>query len=90
MVNKKIIKSTLIVGFALGLSACASNEGLENKITTLTNQVNALTSDVAELKSQQQATNEDVKSVKMAVKQVAEDVQKANERIDNIVASYKK
>ena len=90
MLNKKILKSALVISFILGLSACANTEGLEAKITTLSNKVDALSNNVAELKSQQQATSEDVKSVRMAAKQAAEDAQKANERIDNIIASYKK
>lgn len=90
MLNKKTVKSALVISFILGLSACANTEGLEDKITTLSNKVDALSNDVADLKSQQQATSDDVKSVKMTAEQAASDAQKANERIDNIVASYKK
>jgi len=90
MLNKKTLKNTLIISFALGLTACANSDGLEEKITTLSNQVNSLSNDVAELKSQQQATSKDAKSAKMAAEQAAEDARKANERIDNVVASYKK
>ena len=97
MFNKKTVKRVLVISLVLGLSACANTEGLETKVTTLSNKVDALSNkvdalanDVAELKSQQQATSEEVTSVKMTVKQTAEDAQKANERIDNVVASYKK
>ena len=90
MLNIRTLKNTLILSFALGLTACANSDGLEAKITTLSNQVNALSNDVSELKSQQQKISEDAKSAKMAAEQAAEDAQKANERIDNVVASYKK
>lgn len=90
MLNKKTLKNTLIISFALGLTACANSDGLEAKITTLSNQVNVLSNDVAELKSQQQKISEDATSAKMTAEQAAKDAQKANERIDNVVASYKK
>lgn len=90
MINKNFIKNTLFISFALGLSACTSTDGLEAKITTLTNQVEALSNDVAELKSQQQTLNESAKSAVTAAEQAVTDAQKANDRIDNIVASYKK
>jgi len=95
MLNKKTLiirtlKKTLIIGFALGLTACANSDELETKITNLSNQVDRLSNDVAELKSQHQAITEDVKSAKVAAEQAAEDAKNANERIDNVVASYKK
>jgi len=90
MLNKNILKNTLIISFTLGLTACSSSDGLGAKMATLSNQVDALSHEVSELKSQQQTIIEDAKSAKMAAKQAAEDAQKANERIDNVVASYKK
>lgn len=90
MLNKNTLKNTLIISFALGLTACANTDGLETKITTLSNQVNTLSSDVAELKSQQQKISEDATAAKIAAEQATEEAQKANERIDNVVASYKK
>lgn len=88
--TKNMLKNTLVISFALGLTACANSDGLEAKITSLSNQVNSLSSDVSELKSQQQAISEDAKSAKAAAEKAAEDAQSANERIDNVVASYKK
>lgn len=90
MLNKNILRNTLIISFALGLSACASSDGLEAKIATLSNQVGELSHDIAELKSQQQAISDDAKSARMAAEQAAEEAKKANNRIDNVVASYKK
>jgi murein lipoprotein len=90
MLNKNSIKNMLVVCFALGLSACANSDGLEAKVTALSNQVNSLSNDIAELKTQQQTISENTKSTKMAAEQAAKDAQKANQRIDNVVASYKK
>jgi len=90
MLNKKILKNTLIISFTLGLTACSSSDGLGAKMATLSNQVDALSYEISELKLKQQTMIDDAKSAKIAAKQAIEDAQKANERIDNIVASYKK
>jgi murein lipoprotein len=81
--QKSLIKNLLTVSFALGLTACANTEGLDSSIASLSSKVDALSSEVSALSSQQQATNEEVKAAKMAA-------EKANERIDNVVSSYKK
>lgn len=83
MLHTNILKKILITSFALGLTACANTEGLEASITNLSNKVDSLSKDVAELKAQQQISSEDAKAAKMAA-------QKANERIDNVVATYTK
>lgn len=98
IMNKtKLMKNTLVLAFTVGLTACANTEGVEasvtelsNKVDALSSQVESLSSDVAELKTQQQATSEEAKAAKMAAEQAVIDVQKANERVDNVVASYKK
>jgi len=83
MLNKKILRSSLSISFAFILSACATSDGLNAKIATLSNQIDALSHSISELKSQQQTLSKDAQSAKVAAK-------KANERIDNFVASYKK
>lgn len=88
--QKSLIKSMLTISFALGLTACASNEGLETSIAGLSNKVDTLSSEVSALKTQQQATSEEAKAAKMAAEQAVETAGKANERIDNVVTSYKK
>ena len=97
MYKKTLIKNTLVVAFALGLTACANTDGVEasvadlsNKMAALSSQVETLSSDVADLKTQQQAASEEAKAAKIAAEQAAMDAQKANERVDNMVASYKK
>lgn len=90
MLNTKTVKRALVISFIFGLSACANTDVLEAKITALSNKVDALSNDVANLNAQQQATSQAVKSSKMSINQAVEDEKKANERIDNIVASYKK
>lgn len=90
MLTKNLLKKSLIITFALGLTACANTEQLEANISDLTNKVDALSNDVAELKAQQQASSEDAKAAKMAAEEAVVEAQKANERIDHVVASYKK
>lgn len=90
MLNTSLLKKALIVTFALGLTACANTDGLETSVTELTNKVDTLSNDLAELKAQQQTITEDATAAKMAAEQAAIDAKKANERIDNVVATYKK
>lgn len=88
--QKSLIKNLLVVGFALGLTACANTDSLDASIASLSNKVDSLSSEVSDLKSQQQSISEDAKAAKMAAEQAVESSAKANERIDNVVASYKK
>jgi murein lipoprotein len=81
--QKSLVKSMLTISFALGLTACANTENLEASIASLSNKVDSLSSDVSALKTQQQDTNNKAQAAKKAA-------EKANERIDNVVASYKK
>ncbi len=91
MLNQKsLIKNMLTVSFALGLTACANTEGLEASIASLSNKVDSLSSEVSALKTQHQTISEEAQAAKMAAEQAVESAAKANERIDNIVASYKK
>ncbi len=91
------LKSITLTAIIISISGCANNSALEEniarlnqKVDNLTEQVNslssqtqAMSSEVTELGAAQEMTNEMVSETKMAV-------DKANERIDNIVASYKK
>lgn len=88
--QKSILKSVLTVSFALGLTACANTESLEASIAGLSNKVDSLSSDVSSLKAEQQSTSNKAQAAKRAAEQAAENASKANERIDNVVASYKK
>lgn len=88
--QKSLMKKVLTISLVLGLTACANTEGLETSIASLSNKVETLSSEVSALKAQQQATSKEAKAAKMAAEQAAEDASKVNERIDNVVASYKK
>ncbi|TKB47052.1 Lpp/OprI family alanine-zipper lipoprotein [Thalassotalea mangrovi] len=88
MKNKMMTLAGMV--FALGLAGCSSNEMLEKnvadlnmKVDNLSAQVDSLSSEVADLKVQQQQATADA----MAAKEMAAE---ANERVDNVVESYKK
>jgi murein lipoprotein len=85
-----MFKKIVTISLALTLTACANNGALEENMTALTNKVDALSAQVADLEAQQQAVAGDTKAAKVAAEQAADDAKAANERMDNIVASYKK
>ena len=72
------------------ISGCANTDALEQNINELTNKVDSLTTQVGELKTQQENTSVMVAETKAASEQAAMDAQSANERLDNMVKSYKK
>jgi murein lipoprotein len=85
-----LIKKIALAALIITVTGCANTEALEasvsslnQKVETLTNKVNALTNEVGEFKTQQVTNNETIDAVKSAVGST-------NERMDNIVASYKK
>ena len=78
-----MLKKIMLLSLVLALTACANTDKTDANIAALTNKVERLTSQVAQLKSEQKAAS-------AAAMQAASDAKKANERIDNVVASYKK
>ncbi len=97
MLTKKISALTLSLVTVFAMTGCANTDALEQNINTLTNKVDALTTtvdtlstEVTELKAQQEQTNEMVAEAKAASEQASMDAQSANERLDNMVKSYKK
>ncbi len=78
-----MLKKITIITLALALTACANTDVLDANINSLTNKVDALSAKVARLETQQQSISADVTAAKNAANS-------ANERIDNIVDSYKK
>jgi murein lipoprotein len=88
--QKSLIQNMLAVGFALGLTACANTESLEASISSLSSKVDSLSSKVSSLETQSEATSRKAQSAKVAAQQAADTAEKANERIDNVVSSYKK
>ncbi|WP_206483722.1 LPP leucine zipper domain-containing protein [Thalassotalea sp. G2M2-11] len=62
---------------------CASNEGLEQQVSSLSNKVDKLTLEVSKIKAQQQKNTDALTILEQAQEQT-------NQRIDNVAASYKK
>lgn len=62
---------------------CASGDGLEQQVNTLSNKVDKLTLEVSKLKVQQEKSAEAMSQLKMAQ-------EKTSERIDHVAASYTK
>ena len=97
MLIKKITVLSLSLAAALAMTGCANTDALEQNITTLTNKVDtlstkvdSLSTEVSELKAQQEQGSEMVAEAKAASEQASMDAQSANERLDNMVKSYKK
>jgi murein lipoprotein len=85
-----LIKHIALAALIITATGCANTENLDasvsrlnQKVDTLINKVNALTDEVAESKRLQQANSKSVESVKSSI-------DSTNERMDNIVSSYKK
>jgi len=88
-----MLKKITIITLALALTACANTDeidALDANIVALTNQVDSLSAQVADLEAKQQATANEAQVAKNSAEQAVNDAKAANERIDNVVASYKK
>ncbi len=62
---------------------CASNDGIDQQVSTLSNKVDKLTMEVSKLKAQQEKSAAVIEQLKSQQDEV-------NQRIDNVAASYKK
>jgi len=82
-INKMFIKKIILLSTIIVVSGCASNEGLELQVSSLTQKVNKLTTEVSKLKMQQDKTN-------MKIAELKTSDEKTNQRIDNVTATYKK
>ncbi len=85
-----MLKKISVISLALVLSACANTDALDANIASLTNKVDALSAQVADLEAQQQSIAAEATAAKEIALQAVTGAQAANERIDNVVASYKK
>jgi len=74
----------------LTMTGCASVDTTDQSIANLSQKVDELSSEISKLKAQQQKNTDAIEKVKAMTEQLASDSQSTNERIDNIVASYKK
>lgn len=82
--------NTAIITIALLMTGCASVDNTEQDIANLSQKVDELSNEITKLKSQQQDNSNAIGKIKTTTEQLAADSQNTNERIDNIVASYKK
>jgi murein lipoprotein len=85
-----LIKKMALTVLIITVTGCANTDALEGsvsslnqKVDMLTNKVDALTDEVASIKNQQNKSNKAIEDVKSSV-------DSANERMNNIAASYKK
>ncbi|MEW6990889.1 LPP leucine zipper domain-containing protein [Colwelliaceae bacterium 6441] len=78
-----LIRNLLIITLLALTTGCASSDGLEQQVNTLSNKVDKLTMEVAKLKAQQDKSSE-------AIETLTTLNTKTNQRIDNVAASYKK
>lgn len=79
MLSKKLFVITTLVF----MTACASNDGMEQQVSTLSNKVDKLTMEVAKLKAQQDKNTQ-------AISDLESMQNDANQRIDNMTKSYTK
>ncbi|WP_275114013.1 Lpp/OprI family alanine-zipper lipoprotein [Psychromonas antarctica] len=86
---KKLLIAGVIVTSAL-LSGCSNNVELQKSVSTLTNQVSELSAKVDNLASDHKMMKADTKAAAASAKTAAMEAARANTRIDNIAASYKK
>ncbi|WP_448211282.1 Lpp/OprI family alanine-zipper lipoprotein [Colwellia sp. MEBiC06753] len=86
------MKTTIILAsLALAtLGGCASNDQMTSKIDSLSSQVQGLSQQVSELKAQQDKNTKAIEEAKMSAKHAAMMAEKTDERVDNMVASFKK
>ena len=92
-------KITAVAGIALlmNLTGCANTSAIEEKIENLGTQVDAIASkvdglsaDVSSLKSGQSGNSADIDRLKSMVESAKDSADQANERLSNLVESYKK
>ena len=92
-----MLKTITAITLTLALTACANTDALDEsinslnmKVDVLSAQISTLSAQAADLAEKQQSTAADAQTAKAAAEQAVTDAKAANERIDNVVASYKK
>lgn len=78
-----LIKKLLTISVIAFVTGCASSDGLEQQVNSLSQKVNKLTTEVSKLKAQQDKNT-------MAIAELEAANSKTNQRIDNVAKSYKK
>lgn len=82
-----LLKKLLSISIIALLTACASSDGLEKQVASLSQQVNKLTTEVSKLKNQQDKANTAMAELKSSNETANNTI---NQRIDNMAASFKK
>jgi outer membrane murein-binding lipoprotein Lpp len=82
-----LLKKLLSISIIALLTACASSDGLEKQVASLSQQVNKLTTEVSKLKNQQDKANTAMDELKSSNETANNTI---NQRIDNMAASFKK
>jgi murein lipoprotein len=97
MLTKKISALSFSLIAALAMAGCSNTGVLEQKINSLTTKVDnlstkvdSLSTEVTGLNAHQEQSDEMVAEVNLASEQAAMEAKRANDRITNMVKSYKK
>ncbi|MFQ3288392.1 MAG: murein lipoprotein [Alteromonadaceae bacterium] len=97
MLTKKLSALIYSLIAVLAMAGCSNTGVLEQKINSLTTKVDnlstkvdSLSTEVTGLNAQQEQSNKMVSRVALTSKQAAMEAKRANDRITNIVKSYKK
>jgi len=88
-----LLKNLITLTSLLFLTACASNNqssATAEKLERLSAQVNQLSLDVNELKSKQEQAMRTAKNASEAAEEAKRIAEKAEQRVNNMVSSYKK
>jgi murein lipoprotein len=97
MLTKKISVFSFSLIAAIAMAGCSNTGMLEQKITNLTakvdnlsTKVDSLSTEVTGFNAQQELSDEMVDEINLASEHAAMEAKRANDRITNMVKSYKK
>ncbi len=82
-----LVNKLLSIGIIALLTGCASSDGIEKQIASLSQKVDNLTTEVSKLKNQQDKNTMAMTELKSSSESAN---QTTNQRIDNIASSFKK
>tara|TARA_B100000767_G_scaffold114706_1_gene109403 strand:+ start:96 stop:395 length:300 start_codon:yes stop_codon:yes gene_type:complete len=82
-----LVNKLLSIGIIALLTGCASSDGIEKQIASLSQKVDNLTTEVSKLKNQQDKNTMAMTELKSSSESAN---QTTNQRIDNITSSFKK
>lgn len=92
-----LIKKIAIIGLAIGLTACSTTEmvdpdiaNLNQRVSNLSTKIDALSKKLADIESNNKKAVMAANEAKTAAEQAALEAKDANERVNNMVSSYKK